>query len=131
MERPSEVVLSKLRGQDEKAQNPEKKYISRETEKKAKSKKILETDFDWNGEMGIFLVEGEYGTNVHTVLIRKENNKLSVYCSCMGFMVGGICSHVVLVLNDLERRFPDLKPLIETWFEERKKEKEARRNGKV
>lgn len=71
------------------------KYFNKETIKKAETKKILEIMKEYNGNEGIYVVEGSSLSNFHVVVVSDI-----VYCSCLG-SYRGFCSHILKVIKYL------------------------------
>jgi hypothetical protein len=88
-----------------------------------KKREILGEEYSWDGRKGIYFVEGTYGTNVHVVYVRKEDSELNVFCSCAGFLRGGICAHVAVVLGRIVALDESMKELVEKWLKERREKK--------
>jgi hypothetical protein len=99
------------------------KYVGRGVLNKAKTKKILGRMREWDGKKAIYLVEGNTGSNTHIVIVEKTDSGLDVFCSCLAFSTGKICSHAITTLSDLAERDKTLIPYIENWLKSRKEVK--------
>jgi hypothetical protein len=99
------------------------KYAGKGVLNKSKSKKILGRMREWDGRKAVYLVEGNTGSNTHVVVVEKTDNGLEVFCSCLAFSTGKVCSHAILVLRDIAEKDQSLIPYIEKWLESRKEVK--------
>jgi len=95
--------------------------FSRRVVEKAKKKKIISLMKEWDGEEGIYIVSGSYGSNVQIVRVEISGGELGVYCSCTGFL-RGLCSHVYLVFKHILEKDGSVREAMERWLEKREEE---------
>jgi hypothetical protein len=99
-------------------------YVSKDVIEKAEKKRILNTYREWDGQKAIYIVEGTTGSNAHTVVIEKMDNEVSVFCSCIAYITGKICSHILLAFNHIAEKDKTTIPLFEAWMKKKKEEEE-------
>lgn len=69
------------------------KYFS----KMARKEKPMKVEEEYDGENGLYLVYGENGRAYYVMI----NFGLNFTCGCLGFLKGGLCSHIYTVAKYL------------------------------
>jgi uncharacterized Zn finger protein len=100
--------------------------VDKKVLEKAGQRKILGAMLEWNGQGGMFLVSGEYGTDTHVVRVEQIGDKLEAFCSCMGFAAVGICAHIVLVFKHIVELDSKKEELVEKWLKARREERKKK-----